>query len=233
MEENVTALSTEDAELLELGGALGQQQTLAAVAGRCTAAQAATLARLREQKLYKRCAPTWEEFCTAYLKTSRAEADRLIRLLQEFGPGYFQVAELTRISAETYRGIASSVKDGMLHYDGDAIEILPENARRVAAAVAEMRRALPAPAKGGRTAADRVAALDRRCTEVMKELHDLLNGEHEGAYRRELDIVLQRWNSELQRVAAAGEAPSAGEPSAVASGDVEIGTQPQCFLVLS
>jgi hypothetical protein len=61
---------------------------------------------LRENKLYKRVSPDWREFCDGYLNINRGQADHIIRLLDEFGPGYFELAQLTRISPETYRAIA-------------------------------------------------------------------------------------------------------------------------------
>lgn len=140
-------VTAETAELLELGVALGQNHAFALVAGRCSAAQAEGLRRLREQKLYKRCTENWADFCPRYLKMSRAEADRTIQLLEEFGPAYFEVSQLTRISPETFRAIAGSIADGVLHHNGEAIELNAENSRRVAAAVAEMRRTIPAPKK--------------------------------------------------------------------------------------
>ncbi len=38
-----------------------------------------------------RCAESWLEFCPKYLKISRTEADRTIKLLEEFGPTYFEM----------------------------------------------------------------------------------------------------------------------------------------------
>ncbi len=111
--------------------------------GGCSAAQAEGIRRLRDGKLFKQCCENWEDFCPHYLKMSRAEADRMIRLLEEFGPSYFELAQLTRVSAETYRAIQPAIRNGSLHYQGEAIEITPENSRRVAAAVAELRRAIP------------------------------------------------------------------------------------------
>ena len=58
---------------------------------------------MREQKLFQALEPTWEQYCHKYLKISRVEADRAIRLWEEFGAGYFEMAQLTGISAETYR----------------------------------------------------------------------------------------------------------------------------------
>lgn len=71
-----------DAALLELGIALGQNQAFGLVAGRCSAAQAEALRRLGGERLYKRCAETWLEFCPKYLKMSKTEADRTIKILE-------------------------------------------------------------------------------------------------------------------------------------------------------
>lgn len=50
---------------------------------------------------------------------------------------------MTRVSPETFRAIAPNIEDGMLHYNGEAIELNTENSRKVAAAVAELRCAIP------------------------------------------------------------------------------------------
>ena len=79
-EGTVPESKTEDTGLLELGFALGQSHTFGLLAGRCSAAQAQGIRRLREEKLYKLCCEKWEDFCPRYLKMSRAEADRIVRL---------------------------------------------------------------------------------------------------------------------------------------------------------
>jgi hypothetical protein len=83
------------------------------IADRCSAAQAETLRRVREEKLYLKCSPKWEEFCRQYFGMSYSQADRIIRLLEKFGPNYFALSQLTRISADVYRAIEPAVKDGM------------------------------------------------------------------------------------------------------------------------
>ena len=75
-----------DTGLLELGFALGQSHTFGLVAGRCSAAHAQAIRHVREEKLFKQCCERWEGFCPSYLNLSRAEADRIVRLLDEFGP---------------------------------------------------------------------------------------------------------------------------------------------------
>ena len=58
---------------------------------------------IRNDKLYNGRTEHWGDFCTRYLKMTKQNADRIIRLLEEFGPGYFQLSQITRISPETYR----------------------------------------------------------------------------------------------------------------------------------
>ncbi len=142
-EELLPEQVADDATLLELGVVLGQNYAFGLIAGRCSAAQAQALRRLREERLYKQCAETWLEFCPKYLKISRTEADRTIKLLEEFGPAYFELSQLTRVSPETYRAIAPAIENGVLRFNGEEIPLNAENSRRVAAAVAEMRGAIP------------------------------------------------------------------------------------------
>src|SRR3954452_24321488 len=127
-------------DLLKLGVSLGQAHTFGLVAGRCSAAQADHLRRLREEKRYVQLDPHWREFCPKYLGMSSSQADRIISYLDEFGPQFFQLSQLTRISADTYRAIAPAIRDGAIQAGGETVELAPENARQVAAAVAELRR---------------------------------------------------------------------------------------------
>src|SRR6185503_351222 len=110
-------------EILDLGIALGQSRAFGLVAGRCSAAQAESLRQLREEKKYLKCSATWREFCSEYLKMNSGHADRIIRLWEEFGAGYFELAQLTRVSPETYRTLEPSVRDGALHVNGEAIKL--------------------------------------------------------------------------------------------------------------
>src|SRR5215813_8562089 len=116
-------------EQTNLGKFIGHHEALGAIAGRCSAVQAHTIRHLREEKIYRRSNLNWPEFCSTFLQMSKTQADLLIRLLDEFGPGFFEISQFTPISAETYRALAPSVKDGVLHFDGNAIPIKHENAR--------------------------------------------------------------------------------------------------------
>ncbi len=168
------------------------------VSGRTAAAQAACLQRVRQEKLFQALEPTWEQFCPKYLRISRAEADRIIRLWEEFGSAYFEMAQLTRISPETYRAIAPAVQDGALHVDGEAIQLNPENSRRVADAVSRLRRAIP-----GRTLSRNPIEDLRRCSiALVQEFEAIVRKEREGENWPHLTATLRLLRSELTRIAA-------------------------------
>jgi hypothetical protein len=199
-EKTVTEMSDSDAALFDLGVVLGQTHAFIMVAGRCSAAQAQGLKHMREEKLYKRCTESWADFCDTYLKISRTEADRTIRLLEEFGPTYFDLSQLTRISPETYRAIAPAVKDGSLQVNGETIPLIPENSRKVTAAVSELRRSLLAFG-GSLRMTDRIVDLDKRVMAIVAEFEEI--GRHEAlAENRGFFLsALKKAQDELDRVA--------------------------------
>jgi len=214
-EESLSELPAETAALLELGVALGQNYAFGLMAGRCSAAQAEGLRRLREEKLYKRCAEKWDDFCPRYLKISRSEADRTIKLWEEFGSAYFELSQLTRVSPETFRAIAPAIQDGALHYHGETIELNPENTRRVAAVVAELRNALPKRSAESRSLereirglcheADvtvRIERLHECCTAVVAEFEKISRDEGLGLARTLVHSTLANLRRELGRIAA-------------------------------
>jgi len=105
---------------------------------------------------------------------SRSEADRTIRLLEEFGPAYFKLSQFARISPVVFRAIAPTASDGVLHHNGEVIELIPENSQKVAAAIAEMRSTLPkkSPEPSGlqQITQRRIEDVARRCAESLAEL---------------------------------------------------------------
>ena len=201
MQNPISELPAEVAELLDLGSVLGQSQAFSQIAGRCSAAQAASLRCLREERKYKRVAPNWREFCSTYLRMSQTQADEIIQLWEEFGAGYFAVAQLIRISPETYRAIAPAVRDGVLHSKDDAIELTLENSRRVAAAVAELRGSLAA-AKPPRQIAmhERLALLDKRCAAIVAEFEEISRKERQGENWLLFTATLMRCSAALRRI---------------------------------
>ena len=206
MQKSTIELSEDASALLDLGVALGQNQTFSLVAGRCSAAQAATLLRLRqEQKLSRSAPPIGASSVQSYLKISGSEADRIIRLWEEFGASYFELAQLIRISPEGYRAIEPAVKDGALHHEGEAIEFDAENSRKLAEAVTELRgeaaRTKPArKAPRQREMHQRIADLDRSCTKLIREFQQISRRERSGENWILLTRVLMRARNELSQL---------------------------------
>jgi hypothetical protein len=128
-----------DAGLLELGELLGRHQAFAAVAGRCSASQVACLRKIRDEKGYRATGLDWRQFCSERLGMARSYADRLIQNLNEFGPGYFDLSQVVRISPETFRKIASAVSGAGIEIRGEIVPSRPENAQRISEAVEALR----------------------------------------------------------------------------------------------
>jgi hypothetical protein len=187
--------------LVDLGELLGQNHAFATVAGRCSAAQALAIRRLREEKLYKQCTPQWNDFCGTYLKMSKTQADCIIRQLEQFGAGYFEIAQLARISPETYRAIEPSMKDGVLHFQGEAIALNEGNSQKLAAAVAELRRTarMKKPAVQPDVPA-RLKALERRCDGVVEEFAQISKIERYGENWLMLVATLDKVRVALNRL---------------------------------
>jgi hypothetical protein len=116
---------------------------------------------------------------------SRAQVDRLIQYLVEFGPNYFHLTQIVRVSPQTYRIISPALlEDGILLHQ-TPIPLAPENAGRILRAVRQLRHAaatharalLPAPPvswKPGRGAALDPKALHERLTRLSTRLDALV-----------------------------------------------------------
>jgi len=191
----------EETAAFDLGEMLGRRQAFGTVAGRCSAADAECLRRIREQKLYLQRAATWQEFCPQYLGLSRSQANRMIKLLEEFGPGYFELAQLTGITPQEFRAIAPAIHDQRIHTGGGAIALIPENSDKVCAAVQELRRAAATPAiPAAPSMSDRIAAVERRCNQVAAELRVLLEAKPGGLDNLTLKSVVRSAVLTMKRV---------------------------------
>jgi hypothetical protein len=151
----------------DLGNWLGMRRAFGMMAGRATAADAECLRRIRDDQMYLAKASTWDEFCEQYLGASRSQANRVIHYLEEFGPEFFHLTELTRMSPEAYRAIAAHVKTEGLEFQGEVIPLAPQNAQRVTAAVNELRKRVESPKTPARSAEDPFKAMDRRLDDVI------------------------------------------------------------------
>lgn len=207
LEPNGPGLASFPAGALDLGLLLGQRRAFVAVGGRCSAAEATILRRIRTEKLYRPLVSTWRCFCSGYLSISRRHADRLISLLERFGPAYFELSQLVGITSEQYAAIEPDVREGRLLVDGDGISLLPENApelhaavNRILAARAPSRASVPSA-----TFEDRVADLTRRGRKIALELLALY---YAAATTDHRDLVVHA----LNKVADALDDPPPGTP---------------------
>jgi hypothetical protein len=122
-------------DALDLGLILGQRRAFVTVGGRCSAANAQILRRIRDQKLYRVIAPSWRVFCVDHLVISRRHADYLISLLVRFGPIYFELSQLIGLSPSQYLAIEPAVRQDCLVVDGHDISLIPENVPSIIEAV--------------------------------------------------------------------------------------------------
>jgi len=162
---------------LELGQWLGRREAFGLIAGRCSAADVECLRRIRDEKMYRDRANNWDEFCTEHIGASRRKVDESIRHLEEFGPAFFHASQLTRITAEEFRAIAPDVSAAGVRLDGELIAFVPEQRRRVAAAIAELGRRsgakTPPPAPSFAYALKRCGAAARLLEAVSVKLNPL------------------------------------------------------------
>lgn len=188
------------AATLDLGSALGQSHAYSLVAGRCSASQAACLHRIRTTRVYLHQSSCWRDFCSHHLGIDGRNADKIVHLWEEFGATYFELAQLTSISPDTYRALAPSIRDGALHLNGEVIDLAPENSPRLAAAIAGFRRTIPAAQPRQLQPHERLAALDERCDAIIAELRQFSRKERCGENWLQFTRVLSRLSAALHRL---------------------------------
>ena len=148
-------------DLLKLGEWTGRRQAFAMIAGTCSAADAESLRQVRAGKKYRALRLSWDEYCKSRLGIDRKTAESVIHKLEEFGPQYFTLAQLTGVTPAEYRRLASRVDAKGLLHAGEAIPITPENGPRLIEALQELRREAPAEADEGSGAPDLEQALEK------------------------------------------------------------------------
>src|ERR1022692_3757721 len=125
---------------VDLGRLLGQRRAFSALGGRCSAAHAQLLRRIRDEKLYRAVAPSWRRFCGTHLAITCRHADRLIALLNRFGPTYFEISQLVGLSPRQYLAIQPVLHEHSVLVNGEAVSLIPENAPKVLEAVGQLLR---------------------------------------------------------------------------------------------
>jgi hypothetical protein len=188
---NESQIPTDPREALDLGRLLGQRRAFVAVAGRCSAAHAQLRRRIHDQKLYLPVAPSWRAFCGTHLAVTRRHADRLIVLLNRFGPTYFEISQLVGISPRQYLAIEPVLREHNLLVNGETISLIPENAPKVLEAVGQLlreaRRTKPT-APPPETLRTRVANLASRGRTIANQLVSLYNSSRS---ERDRELILE------------------------------------------
>jgi hypothetical protein len=168
MSETYGQLSAEEQKALELGILLGQRRTFGMIAGRCSAAHAECLRKIRDEKLYLKFAANWKEYCERCLKMPKSTADYTIALLKKHGPLYFETAALTGISPRQFERIAPHIQADGIHSGGEIIALIPENAQRAIDALAKLQTEAAAaePEKPAPTVESQIREIEERAEQV-------------------------------------------------------------------
>jgi len=185
---------------LSLGTLLGRRQAFSTIAARCTAADAAALREMRDTRAYLSLSTSFEEFCSKHLGISERHANRLIHYLNDFGPEYFELAQFTGISPAEYRSIAPAVKDQAVHCGEQTIALLPENAEKLSAAVAQLRAESPKPQRPLPSFERRLARLERHAARLVDEFRSLVPAAVSTAQRAQFASILGASHERFKRL---------------------------------
>ncbi len=185
---------------MEVAKLLGARQAFGLVAGRCSAADAAILRDIRENKKFLTFAPNWGEFCAKHLHLSKSHANYLIRQLNELGPAYFTLAQLTRITPDEFRALGPAVQGNALEFRGEAIALIEENAGRLTEAVGALRQTAEPEEPDAPVRTPSGKKLDRIQKTVVKSLQSLEQLARDPAVRPGANIVLYGLGREIRRL---------------------------------
>jgi hypothetical protein len=141
---NILKEQSQDEELYDLGQWIGRKQAFGLISGKTAAADIECLRQIRERKLFRAKGVDWSGFCQQYAGITRSYADRLIRQLEDFGPNYFHLSQIVRISPHDYRQIAPAISDEGIAFGEEKVPISPENSQRLVEAVNALKSAFPA-----------------------------------------------------------------------------------------
>jgi hypothetical protein len=197
-------------QTLEAGAYVGRQQAFAVIANQCSAAQAQALKLIRESRAYEDLDLTWDEFCPKYFGFHRTHADHLIRQHKAFGEAFFKLAEIAKISSETFRHIAPKIDGETIEIDGQKLTMIAENAPAIRAGInklrAELRAAQTKPADVRNVTEYRVAA-DALVSEVSRKLKPVLPMDQRAALRGLSGYIIEKWTRIRQTIDDLQEIP--------------------------
>jgi hypothetical protein len=166
------AITTVD-DAFEVGAWTGRRQAFALVAGRCSAADADILAKIREEKLFRSMEPSWDAFCSKRLGLTRSYVDRIIRQYKELGPAFAKLNSFTQIKPSEYRRIAGAITEDGLAFGGEVIALEPENAPQLAEAVQALRTDATAEADSPDSAEQAFAKAEKSVKVAIAEFQRL------------------------------------------------------------
>jgi hypothetical protein len=132
----------DDQVSFELRRWVGRRDAFAAVAGMSLAAEAQSLRRIRDEKLYLQLDMTWDEFCSKRAGCSRRQVERFLRPLDEFVLTCYLVAQIAHVTPEEYRLIAPHITAEGIHLDGAVVPLLPQPTEPSMTAVSFVRPAV-------------------------------------------------------------------------------------------
>jgi hypothetical protein len=189
-------------QILDLGTWLGRKQAFGLLAGKCSAADAECLRNIRENKLYRCLQLNWDNFCREHVGISRPVVDKIVRQLEEFGPAFFQLSGVMRITADEFRLIAGSVTEEGVLCNGERIPITVENASRLTRAVDALRSnaALPAPEPVAQDAGRALARAEKLLRAALTELASLHSGQLDAGGRARLQAAAGAARDQLNRI---------------------------------
>jgi hypothetical protein len=189
-------------QVLDLGTWLGRKQAFGLIAGRCSAADAECLRNIRDNKRYRSLRINWKQFCREHIGISRPVVDKIIRQLEEFGPAFFQLAGVMRITEDEYRLIAASVTEEGVLADGERIPIAIENATRLTRAVDALRSraALPGPEPAAYDTGRAMIRAEKLLREALAELARLQANHLDACGRSWLQAAAGSAREQLDRI---------------------------------
>jgi hypothetical protein len=197
--KSMEPISTID-EAFDVGAWVGRRQAFALVAGRCSAADADILSKIREEKLFRTIEATWEDFCIKRLGMTRSYVDRMIRLYKELGPEFSKLNSFTRIKPAEYRRIAGAVTADGMTFGGEVIPLEPENASRLAEAVKTFRQDSTAEAESTDPAEQAFTKAERAMKSAIAEFQRLQAMTLDDNGRLKLVIALESCRNQLDSI---------------------------------
>ena len=180
--------------LIELGKWMGRRDAFGQMAGRCSAAEMESLRQIHDSKLYQNVNCTWEEFCARYLVVSARTVERELANLRRFGPAYFTVRQLMRISPREYAAIADCITEHGVSVNGEVVALDPENSDEVAGAIQTLLEqngpSEPAPVTPKSLTFETAMQRFRAASETLRSFRDELDHGQAHALGMELTKLL-------------------------------------------